>query len=146
MAKKKSRRSAADENIKADENGQSKIVDFEDALSEVQQIVAKLEGGEAGLGESLELYEAGIKRLKECHALLRTAERKISLLSGFDADGNPITEPLDHASDETLEEKQKARPRRRRSRTPQKADNGTDFRQDDDDSDSATVDDGPALF
>jgi exodeoxyribonuclease VII small subunit len=64
-------------------------------LAAVERIVARLESGELGLTESLEQYEQGIQQLKHCHALLAAAEQKVSLLSGFDADGNPITAPLD---------------------------------------------------
>ncbi len=69
--------------------------DFESSLAEVEKIVAKLESGELGLSESLEQYETGIKQLKRCHALLDAAEQRVSLLSGFDAEGNPIAPPMD---------------------------------------------------
>jgi len=72
--------------------------DFESALSEVEEIVAALESGELGLSESLDRYEQGIKSLKRCHALLEAAEQRVSLLAGFDADGNPITEPFDETT------------------------------------------------
>ena len=75
--------------------------DFEASLSDVEKIVASLESGELGLSESLQQYETGIKRLKQCHKLLDAAEQKVSLLSGFDADGNPITEPIDTTSQRT---------------------------------------------
>lgn len=72
--------------------------DFENSLAEVERIVAGLESGELDLTESLQQYETGIKQLKRCHAMLDSAEQKVSLLSGFDADGNPITEPIDVSS------------------------------------------------
>lgn len=75
--------------------------DFEASLAEVEKIVAKLESGELGLTESLQEYETGIKQLKRCHGLLDAAEQKVSLLSGFDADGNPTTEPMDQSSQRT---------------------------------------------
>ena len=67
--------------------------DFEAALSEVEQIVTELESGELGLTQSLEQYETGIKRLKQCHKLLDQAAQRVTFLSGFDADGNPIVRP-----------------------------------------------------
>jgi exodeoxyribonuclease VII small subunit len=69
-------------------------VDFESSLAEVERIVARLESGELGLTESLQDYETGIGQLKRCHALLDAAEQRVSVLSGFDADGNPLTAPL----------------------------------------------------
>ena len=75
--------------------------DFETSLAEVERIVARLESGELGLTESLQQYETGIKQLKRCHRLLDAAEQRVSLLSGFDADGNPITEPMDPLAQRT---------------------------------------------
>lgn len=65
---------------------------FEESLASLEGIVAKLESGELGLGESLDAYEQGIGQLKKCHQLLAAAERRVEILSGLDADGNPILE------------------------------------------------------
>ena len=72
---------------------------FEAALAELEQVVADLEGGELGLEESLQRYEQGVARLKQCQLQLAAAEQKIELLSGLDASGAPITRPLDDAGD-----------------------------------------------
>jgi exodeoxyribonuclease VII small subunit len=85
---------------------------FETALDEIEMIVMNLERGELDLGESLAQYQKGIETLKECHQLLSDAERRITLLSGFDADGNPISNSFDE-SDMTLDEKQAKRGNRR---------------------------------
>jgi exodeoxyribonuclease VII small subunit len=85
---------------------------FESALDEIEAIVTKLERGELDLGESLTQYQRGIETLKECHQLLSDAERRITLLSGFDADGNPVTTCFDE-TDMTLDEKQSKRGNRR---------------------------------
>lgn len=85
---------------------------FEVAMREIEQIVGRLEGGELDLDDSLDQYQKGIETLKECHSLLGNAERKITLLSGFDADGNPIETPFDE-SEMTLDEKQANRGVRR---------------------------------
>ncbi len=85
---------------------------FEAALDEIELIVMNLERGELDLGESLSQYQKGIETLKECHQLLNDAERKITLLSGFDADGNPVTASFDE-SEMTLNEKQAKRGSRR---------------------------------
>ncbi|KAA1259552.1 Exodeoxyribonuclease 7 small subunit [Rubripirellula obstinata] len=67
---------------------------FEEAIATIETIVGKLESGELDLTDSLEQYETGIKRLRQCHEILEKAEQKVTLLSGFDADGNPATEPM----------------------------------------------------
>ncbi len=69
-------------------------LDYESAMKQVESIVRALESGELDLTESLDQYEQGIGRLKDCHEILEAAEQKISLLSGFDADGNPVTQPM----------------------------------------------------
>jgi exodeoxyribonuclease VII small subunit len=86
---------------------------FEQALERLEQIVACLEEGQAGLSESLAQYEEGVKLLRQCHEMLAQAERKIEVLAGLDAQGNPVTEPLDEAAGDSLEEKTAARSRRR---------------------------------
>ena len=116
-------------------------VDFEDALAEVEQIVAKLESGDAGLTESLGFYEIGIKRLKQCHSLLHDAERRITQLSGFDADGNPVTEEF-HVDDS---ESQVAKPRAKKTRSGAGSESKARKRVPKGDSDSS-VDDSKGLF
>lgn len=53
---------------------------FEENLKELELIVAKLESGEAGLDEALELYEKGIKLSALCKERLETAKQKIETL------------------------------------------------------------------
>jgi exodeoxyribonuclease VII small subunit len=86
---------------------------FEESLSELEKIVAELESGKLGLSDALGRYEEGVKHLKGCQQLLESAERKIELLSGVDADGNPITEPFEDSDDDSLEAKAAARTGRR---------------------------------
>ena len=69
---------------------------FEDALDMLEKIVDELEGGELGLDESLERYEKGVKAYRRCYEILEGAEKRIALLTGKDADGNPITEEFEH--------------------------------------------------
>ena len=86
---------------------------FEQSLAELEQIVAKLEGGKLGLGDSLAAYEQGVSRLNGCYQLLQHAERRIELVQSVDAEGRAKTVPLDDAGDEDLAEKSAARSRRR---------------------------------
>ena len=85
---------------------------FEESLALLEETVQKLEAGQLGLSESLELYERGIKTLKECHQALSAAQRRIELLTGIDEEGNPKTESFDEG-DLTLEQKRTKRSRRR---------------------------------
>jgi exodeoxyribonuclease VII small subunit len=88
---------------------------FEESLGELELIVGELESGKLGLSDALARYEEGVKHLKSCHQLLERVERKIEILSGMDAEGNPITQPFDEQEHASLEEKAAARGRRRTS-------------------------------
>jgi exodeoxyribonuclease VII small subunit len=102
---------------KRDGNGESTApaITFEEALAQLEAVVRVLEDGHVGLDESLAKYEEGVRLLRVCRDSLQTAERKIMLLTGIDANGNPLVEPFgDEAS--SLEEKKEMRTRRR-SRT-----------------------------
>ena len=71
-----------------------KAMSFEAALSELEAIVEKLEGGKAPLAESIAIYERGEALKSHCEALLKQAEariEKITLKNGAPAG----TEPLD---------------------------------------------------
>lgn len=64
---------------------------FEQSISELEEIVAKLEGGNVTLDESLELFEKGIKLSKGCQQMLDAAEKKVSILLTND-DGEIVKE------------------------------------------------------
>ena len=90
--------------------------DFEAALEMLERIVVELEEGKTGLAESLKRYEEGVKLLGYCHHMLQTAQRKIELVTGVDAQGNPVSIPLDD-SDLSLKEKAEGLSRRRAMRS-----------------------------
>ena len=56
---------------------------FENNLKELEMIVQKLESGEYGLDESIELYTNGIKLSAECKKQLETARQKIEQISDY---------------------------------------------------------------
>lgn len=88
---------------------------FEESLQELENIVGELESGKLGLSDALARYEEGVKHLKGCQQLLEMAERKIELLSGVDADGNPVTERFEETENDSLEAKVANRAGRRTS-------------------------------
>jgi exodeoxyribonuclease VII small subunit len=67
---------------------------FEDALRELEKILAEIEGGEVGLEESLVKYERGNFLIQHCRGILGTAEKQIEILSK-QADGEIKSEPLE---------------------------------------------------
>lgn len=64
---------------------------FEQSMTELEDIVAKLEAGDITLDNSLELFEKGIKLAKSCQKKLDDAEKKVKILTTTD-DGEVITE------------------------------------------------------
>jgi exodeoxyribonuclease VII small subunit len=86
---------------------------FEQAMAALEKVVHELEEGQLGLDQAVGRYEAGVKLLKQCHALLAQAERRIELLTAVDAQGAPVMEPFDEQAAASLEEKAKNRAQRR---------------------------------
>lgn len=54
---------------------------YEKQIEELKEIITKIENGDAGLDESLSLYEKGITILQNCQKILEEAEMKVSELS-----------------------------------------------------------------
>jgi exodeoxyribonuclease VII small subunit len=118
---------------------------FEQALVQLEQIVHQLEDGEVGLAEALSHYEQGVKLLKQCYGLLQRAERRIELLSGVDADGNPVTGPFDDEASLALEEQAQSSGRRRKRHQAGKK-GGSPAPPSDQDDDESDVDTSGSLF
>ena len=68
---------------------------FEEALTQLERIVASLERGEPELTSALAKYEKGVQLVSICHRLLEKAEQSVAILTGVDAEGNPATAPFD---------------------------------------------------
>ena len=119
----------------------SEKISFEDALAKLEQAVNRLEEGNIGLAEAIAEYEQGVKHLKHCYQLLESAERKIELLTGLDADGNPTTQAFEHAASSASETPvQSGRAKKRGARSRRTAQGGAADAQDGD------VDAPPSLF
>ena len=89
---------------KKSEDSAGQAPTFEEALQQLEEIVHQLEEGEIGLDEALNRYEQGVKLLRRCYDLLETAERRIELLSGVDAEGKPISTPVNESAGPANEE------------------------------------------
>ena len=85
---------------------------FEESMEELEAIVRQLEQGGGALEQALTDYSKAITLLKNCHRRLAEAERKIELLSGVDAQGNPVTQDFAESSS-SLQDKQESRSERR---------------------------------
>jgi exodeoxyribonuclease VII small subunit len=70
---------------------------FEAALKRLEEIVRRLESGEASLDESIQLYGEGDRLKQQCEARLQAAQAKIEKIQ-FGRDGEPAgTAPFDEA-------------------------------------------------
>ena len=70
---------------------------FEAALKRLEEIVRRLESGDASLDESIELYGEGDRLRQQCEARLQAAQARIEKIQ-FSQDGSPSgTTPFDAA-------------------------------------------------
>lgn len=65
---------------------------FEDALSELEQIVRKLEGGQVKLDEAIVSYERGAQLKRHCEKKLNEAQQRVDRIV-IGPDGAVTAEP-----------------------------------------------------
>jgi len=66
-------------------------MEFEEAMSELESIVTKLEAGNVSLKDSLKLYERGTLLKKRCDSILESAQLRINQIAS-EKDGNVVIE------------------------------------------------------
>jgi len=71
---------------------------FEDAMRELEAIVARIESGELSLEDALAAFEQGITLVRLLNDKLNQAERHVELLTR-DADGTLQLQPTDLGED-----------------------------------------------
>jgi exodeoxyribonuclease VII small subunit len=69
---------------------------FEDAVQELEQVLADIEAGELGLEETLLRYERGNFLIQYCRKVLNDAQKQIELISKG-PDGSIQTQPLEES-------------------------------------------------
>lgn len=57
-----------------------KELTFEEAIENLEEIVAELENGNLSLDDSVKKFEDGMKLSKHCNEILNKAEKEISIL------------------------------------------------------------------
>jgi exodeoxyribonuclease VII small subunit len=62
------------------ETPDAKELSFEDSLARLEEVVRKLESGDAPLEQGLLLFEEGIALSRRCHDLLELAETRVGRL------------------------------------------------------------------
>lgn len=80
---------------KSDVQKEIEKLSFEEALAQLEKIVASLESGDVELEKSIDLYERGNALKAHCEARLKAAEAKVEKIR-LSENGDPAgTEPLD---------------------------------------------------
>ena len=54
---------------------------FEQALAQLEKIVAQVEQGDVPLEKTIDKYEQGMKLIQHCRAILEQAEKKIETIN-----------------------------------------------------------------
>ncbi|KTD39214.1 exodeoxyribonuclease VII small subunit [Legionella moravica] len=75
----------------------SKGINFEQSITELEEIVKQLEKGELSLEDSLKQFEKGIGLARRCQDVLNQAEQKIETLTTSHSSSEP--KPDEHTSD-----------------------------------------------
>ena len=60
------------------------VADFEASLDALEALVARMEGGQLTLEESLASYEQGVGLYRKCQLALEQAELRVKLLTDLD--------------------------------------------------------------
>ena len=72
---------------------------FESALTELEQVVDRLESGELSLEEALEAFEKGVGLVKYCNQKLNEVEKKVEILIK-DKEGKLQLQSFEEAAEE----------------------------------------------
>jgi len=67
--------------------------DFEKSLTELEQLVDKLEAGDLPLEDALKSFERGIGLTRDCQGALEAAQARVDIL--LKRDGEAALEPFD---------------------------------------------------
>ena len=73
--------------------------DFEQAMAELESVVARLEQGDVPLEEALATFERGVGLTRACQEALAGAEQKVELLLAR-PDGSHAAVPFDDPEDD----------------------------------------------
>lgn len=71
---------------------EAKIPDFEQALAELEALVARLERGDLPLDEALKTFERGVELTRHCQGSLKAAQQRVEIL--LKRNGQPEAEPF----------------------------------------------------
>ncbi len=70
-------------------------LDFEQALTELETLVEKMEQGDLSLEDSLKSFERGVELTRTCQKALAEAEQKVEQLLTPDGEPSPFERDVD---------------------------------------------------
>jgi exodeoxyribonuclease VII small subunit len=70
----------------------AKVPDFEQALAELEALVARLERGDLPLEEAMTAFERGVELTRQCQGSLKAAQQRVEIL--LKRNGQPEAEPF----------------------------------------------------
>ena len=71
---------------------EAKTPDFEQALAELEALVARLERGDMPLDDALKTFERGVELTRQCQGSLKAAQQRVEIL--LKRNGQTETEPF----------------------------------------------------
>ncbi len=80
-------------------SGEVAKLNFEQALAELEKIVAKMESGELSLEQSLATHKRGLELARACQKQLEAAQQQVKVLEG------EVLKPLDRVASEDSEDR-----------------------------------------
>ena len=80
-------------------SGDTKPIDFEKALAELEGLVARLERGDVPLDEALRTFERGVALTRHCQACHQAAQQKVEIL--LKRSGEPQVQPFEGPGDDS---------------------------------------------
>ena len=81
------------------EAGDAKTLSFEQALAELEKIVARMESGDLSLEESLATHKRGLELARFCQQKLEAAQQQVKVLEG------EVLKPLEKIAPEDGEDR-----------------------------------------
>ena len=79
-------------------SGEAKL-NFEQALAELEKIVARMETGELSLEQALAIHKRGLELARFCHQKLEAAQQQVKVLEG------EVLKPLEKVAPEDSEDR-----------------------------------------
>lgn len=100
----------------AQNTAESKTLEFEQALGELEKLVERLERGDLPLDEALKTFERGVELTRHCQGALKAAQQRVEILLKRNGQAEPEPFALAESAAESPAEspESEAEPKRQR--------------------------------